>query len=109
MEEKEITRICFVITFVGLFLFAIFYENEFNEKTITEMSQEMGAKGIVTGRVSVIIREEPLIFVLQNERSIKVFHSRKKDIRIGEIVEVFAETQEYNNEIQLFAYRIVRR
>jgi Gpi18-like mannosyltransferase len=105
MNETNITKICFLIVLIGLIFFIVFYEEEYSQKTISEM-QIIGTKGIVVGRVDFVINEEPLIFILQNEEKIKVFYPKKMILEKNDIVEVYAETTEYNKEIELFAQRV---
>jgi NhaP-type Na+/H+ and K+/H+ antiporter len=50
-----------------------------------------------------------MVFVLQNEEKITVFYPQKIRLEKGDIVKVFAETSEYNKEIQLFAYRVEKQ
>lgn len=109
MQERHLIQICILITIIGLFVFIIFYEEEFKEKTISEMHSTIGSKGIVIGRVDYILREEPLIFILQNEEKIKVFYSKKFEIQVGDKVEVYGETTQYNNEIELLALKVIKK
>jgi hypothetical protein len=109
MKERHLTQICLIIVFIGIIFFILTYEEEFNNKSISEMRQELGTKGIVFGKVDFIIRYEPMVFVLQNEEKITVFYPQKIRLEKGDIVKVFAETSEYNKEIQLFAYRVEKQ
>lgn len=109
MDEKTINKICFIIIFLGLFFFIITFEQEYQEKTISEMTKEIGTKGIVIGKVDFVLREEPLIFILQNEEKIKVFYPKKMFLEKGDVVRVFAQTSEYNREIELFAQKVEKK
>ncbi|MDD3083959.1 MAG: hypothetical protein PHP82_02975 [Candidatus ainarchaeum sp.] len=107
MNERNITQICLIITLIGIIFFILNYEEEYTEKTISEMTEKIGSKGIIIGKVDYVIKEEPLIFILQNEEKIKVFYPKKIEIKKDDIVEIFAETTEYNKEIELFAQKVI--
>ncbi len=108
MNERNITQICIIISIIGLIFFVFCYEEEFPEKTISEMISNIGTKGKLIGKVEYIINNEPLIFILQNEEKIKVFYPKKIELKKNDIVEVFGETTIYNNEIEIFAQRVTK-
>ena len=74
MNENHLIKICITITIFGVLLFFVTYKNEFEEKTISQMiNSEDGIKGIVYGKVTFILKNEPSIFFIQNDEKIKVF------------------------------------
>ncbi len=109
MKEKNLTKLCIIITIFGILLFFANYKNEFEEKTISEMISVEGNKGIVFGRVSFILKKEPLIFFIENDEKVKVFSQKNIDIKNGDIVKIYAETTIYNGEKELIALKVIKQ
>jgi hypothetical protein len=106
MNEKNIFQICLIISIIGIFLFIFFYESDFQKTSLTQILEEEGNKGIVFGKVSFVIKEEPTIFIFENETSVKAFSPKKLNIAIGDELFLYAETQIYRGEKELFIYRV---
>ena len=102
MNEKQISQICLVIIIVGIILFVITYENEFCEKTISELITNEGNKGIIFGRVQRVIKNDGMaLFVITDGKFLKI---TKNDFLV-----VYATSQTYNGKIELVAHRIEKR
>ena len=106
MKEKDIIKICFIITLIGILSYIIFYENEFQETTITNLLSKEGNKGIIYGKVTAVISLNPTIFIIQNEISAKAFSPKEIDILVGDKIKIYAETQIYKGEKELFVSRV---
>ena len=110
MNENHLIKICIIITLIGILLFFITYKNEFEEKTISQMiNSEEGTKGIIYGKVTIILQNEPSIFFIQNEEKIKIFSNKKIDLNYGEILIIYGELTTYNGEKELLAYKVIKQ
>ena len=63
--------------------------------------------GIVYGKVSYIISKN--IFILSNETNIKVYSPNTEKIELGSNVKIYAKSQRYNGEMELYAYRVEKQ
>ena len=106
MKEHQIIKICFLITLIGIILSIFFWSTEFSETTISNLVLEEGKKGIVYGKINYIISNNPSIFILENETSVKVFFNKNLDFNYGTKIKVYATSQKYKNEMELIAHRI---
>lgn len=109
MQEKHLTQASIILIIIGVILFLFTNTNEFSIKTIQEMKQGVGEKGIVIGKVDVVLNQEPLIFVLKNDDTIKVFCSKKMDLKKNDLVEVIGKTETYNNELEIVAQKVIKK
>jgi hypothetical protein len=109
MKEKDIVIICFIISLIGLILFFITYKPEFEYKTINQMLTKEGTKGIVFGKVTFILKQEPLIFFIENDNSAKVFYNSLIDIKKDDIVTIYGETKIYNGEKEIVALKVIKQ
>jgi hypothetical protein len=109
MNEDIMIKFCILITLFGLLLFFITYTPEFSEKTISEMIKEEGTKGIIFGKITWILKNEPSIFFIQNDEKIKVFSNKKLDLIQGENVTIYGETTIYNGEKEILAYKVIKQ
>jgi hypothetical protein len=107
MNDNTLVKICFFIIIIGLILFVLFYQNEFEEKTINELIENENSFGIVYGKISHIISKN--IFILANETSVKVYSPNTEKIELGSKVKIYAKSQIYNGEIELYAYRVEKQ
>jgi len=108
MNEKTLAKICLMITIFSSFLLLVTYENDFSEKTIDEMILNEGTKGLVFGRVTFVIKNSPTtLFTIFDGNKINVYYPRETELQINDFVFVYAETQEYNGKIELFAHKVI--
>ena len=107
MNEKQMSQICLIIIIIGIVLFIISYENEFQEKNISELIENEGSKGIVFGRVQHIIKNDSVtLFILTDGNEATVYHPKQIEIAINDFLIVHCESQSYNGKIELIAHRI---
>jgi hypothetical protein len=110
MNEKQISQICLVIIIVGIILFVITYENEFCEKTISELITNEGNKGIIFGRVQRVIKNDGMaLFVITDGNEATVYYPKFLKITKNDFLVVYATSQTYNGKIELVAHRIEKR
>jgi hypothetical protein len=108
MNEKTLAKLCLAITLFGTLMLLVTYENEFSEKTISEMILEDGTTGIVFGRVTFVMKNSPTtLFTIYAGNEINVYYPRETKLRPNDFVFIYAETQEYNGKIELFAHKVI--
>lgn len=108
MDENTLTKICFIIILVGLIAFVIFYEDEFPKKDIDQMLLEIGTKGRLFGRVEHVISNDPYtIFIFTQEKSAKVFYPKKTKLKKNDFVLIYATSNEYKSNKELFAHKVI--
>lgn len=108
MNEKILTNICFIIILIGLILFVLFYQEDFPTRTVNEMLKEMDTKGKLFGRVEFVIQNEPnTIFIFSSDENVKVFHPKKTTIKKNDFVWIFATSNEYKSNKELFAHKVI--
>lgn len=108
MNEKHITQFCIVMSILSIFLLIPFSTEFFNEKTIGELLEKEGNKGLVFGRIEYIISaRSPTIFILNDGNKSKVFAPNTIDLNANNFVSVYGETKTYKGEKEIFAYYVV--
>ncbi len=109
MNEKNISLISLIIIIIGLIFFTIFYVEDFKETSILELLKENGNKGKIFGRVDhVISNENSTIFIFTKDQSIKVFYPKKINIKKNDFVWIYATSNEYKNNQELFAHKVIK-
>jgi len=120
MDEKTLSKICLAITIIGLIIFILTYQPEFEEKTISELLSKDNSKGILFGRIEHIIQNYPTtIFTLNDGNEILIYYPKKTTLEKGQFVEVYAENKiEDSNLItpsknkkqkELFAQKVIEK
>lgn len=108
MDENTLSKICFFIILLGLIAFVIFYEEEFKERDIEEMLLEIGTKGKLFGRVDQVISNSPYtIFIFTQNQSVKVFYPKETNIEKNDFVLIYATSNEYKSNKELFAHKVI--
>jgi uncharacterized membrane protein len=107
MNDKLLAKICLVFLLINLF-FLFFYETEFKKSSISNLLINENSKGLVFGRVDYVIKSTPVtIFILNDGNKSKVFYHSTFILKKNDFVKVFAKSEKYAEEIELFAYKIV--
>lgn len=120
MDEKNISQICLAITIIGMFIFLLTYQNEFENKKISELLLEENSKGILFGRIEHVIQNYPsTIFVLNDGNETLIYYPKMTTLEKGTFVEVYAEHKaEPKNSItiskskkqeELFAQKVIEK
>lgn len=92
MDEKTLSKICLSITLIGIIIFLVTYQNEFEEKTATQLSSEENGKGILFGRIEQVIQNYPTtLFVLNDGNESLIYYPKKTTLEKGQYVQVYAE------------------
>ncbi len=109
MNDSHIIKICLAFVIIGVILYFAFYEEEFKETSISDLLEKEGNKGIVLGRIEYIIKFEPGLFVLAGDEKVNVFYPKKIEVNVDDTVIIFAETRKYNDKLELFAYKVIKK
>ncbi len=106
MNDNEITKICILITLVGLIAFLIFYTEEFKKKTINELlNSEINTKGIVFGKIEYVIKNYPTTtFILNDGNKATIYYPKQTNLEKNDFVEAYVEKEEREN---LYAYKVI--
>jgi len=109
MDDKKLSKICLAITLCGMILLGLTYHEEFEKKTIYEVTQKEGTKGLVYGRIEYVIKNSPSTqFILTDGNKILVFYPRESDYNKNDFVYVYAESQTSGGKKELYAYKVVK-
>ena len=109
MDDKKLSLICLAIVALGLVLFAATYHEEFEKKTLTQMLNEDGTKGMVFGRIDYVINSFPSTqLILSDGNKALVFYPKESDLNKNDFVYVYAQTETHEGKRQLFAYKVVK-
>jgi UPF0716 family protein affecting phage T7 exclusion len=107
MNEKNLIKICTLITILGILLMIPFTSNFFEKRTINEMMANTGERGRIFGRVDYVISENPSIFILTDGNKSKVFSPNFIKIKKNDFVTIYGETKLYRGEKEITAYHVV--
>lgn len=107
MDETTITRLCLAITITGMLLFAATYKEEYTKKTISEVLEKEGNKGIIFGKVEYVIKNYPVtIFILNDGNKTTVYHPKPTTLEKNAFVTIYAQSQLQGKEINLYAQKV---
>ena len=107
MNEKHISLICLLIVVIGGVLFLISYQSEFENTTISSIQNE--ESGIIFGKVEYVIKNSPsTLFVLNDGNQILAYYPKASDLEKNDFVTVYAKKQTYNNEEELYIYKVIK-
>ena len=120
MNEKNISQICLGITILGILIFLLTYQNEFEEKTSFELLSKDNSKGILFGRVEYVIRNYPTtLFVLNDGNETTIYYPKATTLAKGTFVQVYAEnktdppdsitTQKNKKQRELYAQKVIEK
>lgn len=116
MNDKTISKICLVIILIGMILLLVLYKPEFEDKGIDYLIKNEGSKGIIFGRVEVIIQRYPVTLFIATDGNNALFFSQSVlKIEKNDFVTIYAEHQlgQYGEESDpesttLFAHKVVK-
>ena len=119
MDEKTLSKICLGITLIGMLIFLLTYQNEFEETTSSQLLSKEDSKGILFGRVEYVIRNYPTtLFVFNDGNESTIYYPKKTTLEKGQFVEIYAEhkieetgytTQKNKNQEELFAQKVIEK
>lgn len=108
MQETTITKICFTITIVGMLLFLLTYEPEFQKTTLYELkeSQNSEAKGIVFARIDYVIKTYPITEIIINDgESALLYYPKSTDLKKNDFIFVYIQKNDNNS---FYAYKVTK-
>ncbi len=113
MDDKTISKICLIITIIGILLFAATYEEEFTKKSIAEIKSTPGEKGIVFGRIEYIIKTYPVTqFTLTDGDKATIYYPKATTLKKDDFVTTYLENQNNNPEKKdnqmIYAHKVVK-
>ena len=116
MDDKTISKICLIITLLGMLLLVITYKPEFENRTIDYLLKNEGNKGIVFARVETIIQRYPITLFIATDGNQSLFFSPSVlKIEKNDFVTIYAEHElgQYGEKSDLesttlFAHKVVK-
>ena len=112
MDEKTLIRISFITAILGLgFLFL--YAEEFNLRVIEDLDSVLSAEEVkLRGKIISLRKTDKAVFLeLEGEKIIKtdviLFPHESIYLKEGDYVEIYGEVEEYNNEKEVIASKVV--
>lgn len=108
MNDKAITKICLILTIIGIVFTIFFYEDEYPNTTIYEMKSGVKLKGIIKGQVDYVVTNYPsTIFVLNDGNRATIYYPKPTTLEKKQIVIVYAENEKESKNKMLFAHKVV--
>lgn len=107
MEDYQINQICILIILIGLIAFFIFYKEEFEQKTISEILKlEKDSKGKIFGKIEYVIKNFPTtIFIITDGEKATIYYPKETDLKKNDFVTVYVEKEKENN---FYAYKVIK-
>ncbi|MBT4870793.1 MAG: hypothetical protein HON47_04415 [Candidatus Diapherotrites archaeon] len=106
MNEKHLSIICLIVILMGGILFFISYQNEFETKTISSITNE--EKGIIFGKIEYVIKNSPsTIFVINDGNKILAYYPKSTNLAKNDFVTIYAKKQLYNEKEELYVYKVI--
>ena len=111
MNDKTLSKICLIITIIGMVLLALTYQEEFAETTLIQLMKTDGAQGKITGKVTFVIQNYPVtIFTLTDgTNDATIYYPKETTIETENIVTVYAQNQgTQNKKPKIYAHKVVK-
>lgn len=108
MEDKTIAAACACITALGLIIFALFYQDEFRNTTISEFNSAKEISGLLNGKVETIIQTYPsTLFVLNDGNKATIYYPKPyTKIKKNQYLKVYAAKRAEDGG-RIYAYKLV--
>ncbi len=113
MDDKTISKICLIVTIIGILLFVFSYQEEFTKKSIGQINLREGEKGAVFGRIDYVIKNYPVtLFVLTDGNKATIYYPKATTLKTNDFVTAYIENKiEQKDEPEtnmLFAHKVVK-
>lgn len=108
MDENKISQICIIITLIGLILFLLYQEEEFETKTIQELITTTNiSKAKVFGKIDYVIKNYPTTQFILNDGTgkITIYYPKKTDLEKNNFIYAYIEKEDEKNS---YAYKVVK-
>jgi len=107
MNEKQLSQICLIVILFGGALFFITYQQDFKETNID--TTQIGDKGIFFGKIDYIIKQSPsTIFIFNDGNTSLAYYPKATTLQKNDFVTIYAEKQMYNDEEELYVYKVIK-
>jgi hypothetical protein len=103
-NEKNLLKISLIISATGLIFLLVFPQNNFQEKTISELVSSNGTKGLIHGQIQKVITNYPSCFFVLSDSNSAVFYSLTGCwLKAGDFVDVYAQNI---GKKEMFVHRV---
>ena len=114
MQEKNILKVSLIVVLIGL-AFLFFYAEEIDLKAINNVDESNAGETVkLTGTITKLSTSDKVAFIeLEGQQVIKtdviLFSSENIYLQEGDYVEISGTVEEYNNEKEIIANKIVKK